>query len=141
MADLENGLYPGWENGQDRNISTNTPVKYDFVSGGDTAEKNGCKGRFAVHGGDGTTGVLKEMYDPRTRVVRRRPKVAQVPPAASVEFVGRGLGVPRTRPRAPERSFPTVPGAGPILNAAFPRAWPSPRLPGAGACSPPAEPA
>jgi hypothetical protein len=66
MADLENGLYPGWENGQDRNISTNTPVKYDFVSGvvvGDTAEKNGGKGRFAVYGGDATTGVLKEMYD------------------------------------------------------------------------------
>jgi hypothetical protein len=66
MADLENGLYPGWENGQDRNISTNTPVLYDFVTGvvvGDTADKNGGKGRFAVYGGDAAAGVLKTMYD------------------------------------------------------------------------------
>ena len=33
MADLENGLYAGWENGQDKNISTNTPLKFDFVNG------------------------------------------------------------------------------------------------------------
>ena len=26
MADLENGLYAGWENNQDQNISTNTPL-------------------------------------------------------------------------------------------------------------------
>jgi non-reducing end alpha-L-arabinofuranosidase len=66
MADLENGLYPGWENGQDRNISTNTPVRFDFVTAvvvGDTADKNAGKGRFAVYGGDATTGVLKTMYD------------------------------------------------------------------------------
>jgi hypothetical protein len=66
MADLENGLYPGWENGQDRNISTNTPLKYDFVSAvlvGDTADKNCGKGRFAVYGGDATAGTLKTMYD------------------------------------------------------------------------------
>jgi hypothetical protein len=37
MADLENGLYPGWENGQWDNISTNTPVKYDFVTAPDVA--------------------------------------------------------------------------------------------------------
>jgi hypothetical protein len=66
MADLENGLFPGWENGQDRNISTNTPVLYDFVTAlivGDTADKNAGKGRFAVYGGDATNGVLKTMYD------------------------------------------------------------------------------
>jgi non-reducing end alpha-L-arabinofuranosidase len=66
MADLENGLYPGWENGQDRNISTNTPLRYDFVTGvvvGDTADKNQGKGRFALYGGDATSGVLKTMYD------------------------------------------------------------------------------
>lgn len=66
MADLENGLYAGWENGQDRNISTSLPVKYDYVSAvvvGDTAEKNGGKGRFAVYGGDATTGDLTTMYD------------------------------------------------------------------------------
>ena len=66
MADLENGLYPGWENGQDRNVSTNTPLRYDFVSAvvvGDTADKNGGKGRFALYGGDATAGVLKTMYD------------------------------------------------------------------------------
>jgi hypothetical protein len=66
MADLENGLYPGWENRQDRNISTNTPLKYDFVTAlvvGDTADKNGGRGRFALYGGDATAGTLKEMYD------------------------------------------------------------------------------
>jgi hypothetical protein len=66
MADLENGLYAGWENGQDRNISTATPLRYDFVTAvvvGDTADKNDGKGRFALYGGDATTGVLKTMYD------------------------------------------------------------------------------
>jgi non-reducing end alpha-L-arabinofuranosidase len=66
MADLENGLYPGWERGQDRNISTNTPLRYDFVTAvvvGDTADKNGGRGRFALYGGDATAGALKEMYD------------------------------------------------------------------------------
>jgi non-reducing end alpha-L-arabinofuranosidase len=66
MADLENGLYPGWENGQDRNISTNTTVAHDFVTAvlvGDTAEKNNGKGRFALYGGDATAGKLKTMYD------------------------------------------------------------------------------
>ena len=33
MADLENGLYAGWENNQDQNISTNTPLKFPFVTG------------------------------------------------------------------------------------------------------------
>jgi hypothetical protein len=66
MADLENGLYAGWENGQDQNISTNTSLKYDFVTAliiGDTADKNGGKGRFAVYGGDASQGALKVMYD------------------------------------------------------------------------------
>ena len=66
MADLENGLYPGWENGQDRNISTSTPLRYDFVTAvvvGDTADKNQGKGRFALYGGDATSGTLKQMYD------------------------------------------------------------------------------
>jgi hypothetical protein len=66
MADLENGLYAGWENYQDRNISTNTPVAHDFVTAvlvGDTADKNNGKGRFALYGGDATAGKLKTMYD------------------------------------------------------------------------------
>jgi non-reducing end alpha-L-arabinofuranosidase len=66
MADLEDGLYPGWENNQDRNISTNTSVTYDFVTGvvvGDTSDKNGGKGRFAIYAGDATSGTLKTMYD------------------------------------------------------------------------------
>jgi non-reducing end alpha-L-arabinofuranosidase len=66
MADLENGLFPGWERGQFDNISTNTPLKYDFVTAvvvGDTRDKNEGKGRFAVYGGDATAGVLKTMYD------------------------------------------------------------------------------
>ena len=66
MADLENGLYAGWEQNQDRNISTNTPLLYDFVTAvlvGDTAEKNGGLGRFALYGGDATSGALTTMYD------------------------------------------------------------------------------
>ncbi len=66
MADLEDGLFAGWENGQDQGISTNTTLFHDFVTGviiGDTADKNGGKGRFAIYGGDATTGTLKEMYD------------------------------------------------------------------------------
>jgi non-reducing end alpha-L-arabinofuranosidase len=66
MADLENGLYPGWENGQDRNISTNTPLQHDFVTAvvvGDTADRNQGKGRFALYGGDATSGALRQMYD------------------------------------------------------------------------------
>jgi hypothetical protein len=66
MADLENGLYAGWENGQDRNISTNTAVNYDFVTAvlvGDTADKNMGRGRFALYGGDATTGEIETMYD------------------------------------------------------------------------------
>jgi hypothetical protein len=66
MADMENGLFPGWENGGFNNISTNTSLQYDFVSAvvvGDTADKNGGKGRFALYGGDATTPEIKEMYD------------------------------------------------------------------------------
>ncbi len=66
MADMENGLFPGWENGSFRNISTNTSLKHDFVTAvvvGDTADKNDGKGRFALYGGDATTAEIKEMYD------------------------------------------------------------------------------
>jgi hypothetical protein len=66
MADLENGLFAGWERGQEKSISTNIPLKHDFVTGvllGDTADKNGGKGRFALLGGDATAGTLQVMYD------------------------------------------------------------------------------
>jgi non-reducing end alpha-L-arabinofuranosidase len=66
MADIEDGLYAGWENNQDQGISTNTPLKYDYLTAilvGDTAAQNGGKGRFALYGGDATGGVLKTMYD------------------------------------------------------------------------------
>ena len=65
-ADLENGLYAGWENGQDQNISTNKALKFDFVTAivlGDTQEKNSNKGRFALYGADATAGALQTMYD------------------------------------------------------------------------------
>ncbi len=65
-ADLENGLYAGWENGQDKNISTNKPLKFDYVTAivlGDTRDKNSGKGRFALFGGDATSGTLQTMYD------------------------------------------------------------------------------
>jgi non-reducing end alpha-L-arabinofuranosidase len=66
MADLENGLYAGWEDGQDKNISTNTPLPFDYVSAiviGDVHSQNGEKGRLALYGGDATSGALKAMYD------------------------------------------------------------------------------
>jgi non-reducing end alpha-L-arabinofuranosidase len=71
MADFENGLYAGWERGQDKGISTNRPLKFDFVTAvllGDTVEKNGCKGRFALYGADAsgadaTYGGIATMYD------------------------------------------------------------------------------
>ncbi len=67
MADLENGLFAGWDAvTKDQNISTNTPLKFDYVTAivvGDTADKNAGKGRFALYGGDATAGNLKTMYD------------------------------------------------------------------------------
>ncbi len=66
MADLENGLYPGWENGQDRDISTNTSLPFDFVTAvlvGDTADKNDGQGRFALYGGNAADGEVAIMYD------------------------------------------------------------------------------
>jgi non-reducing end alpha-L-arabinofuranosidase len=66
MADLENGLFPGWENGTWSNISTNKTVPFDFVTGvivGDTAEKNCGQGRFAIYAGDATQGTLQTMWD------------------------------------------------------------------------------
>ncbi len=66
MADLENGLYAGWQNNSDQNITTNTPLKFDYVTAvlvGDTADKNSGKGRFALYGGDATQGPLSVKYD------------------------------------------------------------------------------
>jgi hypothetical protein len=71
MADLENGVFAGWENGQDKNISTNKPLKFDFITNivvGDTKEKNCGKGRFMLYGADATGadaqfGKLTTMYD------------------------------------------------------------------------------
>jgi non-reducing end alpha-L-arabinofuranosidase len=66
MADLENGIYAGWENGQDHSISTNTALKFNFVTAvvvGYTQAENAGKGRFALYGGDATSGTLKAMYD------------------------------------------------------------------------------
>jgi len=66
MADLENGLYAGWENNSDQNISTNTPAKSNFVNAvvvGDVASQNGGKGRFALFAGDATSGNLATKYD------------------------------------------------------------------------------
>jgi hypothetical protein len=66
-ADLENGLYAGWSSStQDQDILTNTPLKTNFVTAvvvGDVAAQNAGKGRFALYGGDATTGALATMYD------------------------------------------------------------------------------
>jgi len=66
MADLENGLYAGWQNNQDQNISTNTPTKYNYVTAilvGDTQDKNSGQGRFALYAADATTTTLQTKYD------------------------------------------------------------------------------
>ncbi|MEO6600444.1 MAG: arabinofuranosidase catalytic domain-containing protein [Polyangiaceae bacterium] len=66
MADLQNGLFAGWEDKQDARISTNTTLAHDFITAvlvGDTADKNGGKGRFALYGGDATSGTLTSLYD------------------------------------------------------------------------------
>jgi hypothetical protein len=68
MADLEDGLYAGWDSTtqSDRGIVTNTPLMHDFVTAivvGDTADKNNGLGRFALYGGDAQGGVLEEKYD------------------------------------------------------------------------------
>ena len=66
-ADLENGLFAGWSDStKDKDIATNLPLKHDFVTGlllGDTRDKNGGKGRFALYGGDATAGTLQTLYD------------------------------------------------------------------------------
>jgi len=71
MADLENGVFAGWENGQDKDISTNMPLRFDFVTAivvGDTQEKNCGKGRYMLYGADASGqdaeyGKLRTMYD------------------------------------------------------------------------------
>jgi hypothetical protein len=71
MGDLENGVFAGWEKGQDKLISTNKPLRFDFVTAivvGDTSEKNCNKGRYMLYGADatgadGTYGKLMTMWD------------------------------------------------------------------------------
>jgi non-reducing end alpha-L-arabinofuranosidase len=75
MADLENGIYAGWENNQDQNISTNTRMTNNFITGvlvGDSCTgQTGCagsgsaypSGRFALYGGDAQSGPLTTMWD------------------------------------------------------------------------------
>lgn len=72
MADLENGIYAGWQLLQgttytDQSIATNHPINtFNFVTAivvGDVASQNGGKGRFALYGGDATQGNLVTEYD------------------------------------------------------------------------------
>jgi hypothetical protein len=67
MADLENGIFAGWQNNQDQGISTNTPLKFNFVTDvvvGDVASQNGGMGRLAIYGGDATAAsCLTTEYD------------------------------------------------------------------------------
>ena len=75
-ANLENGLYAGWSSStQDQDIPTNTVLNTDFITaivvGDSCTGKAGCagtgpsypNGRFALYGGDATTGTLKTLYD------------------------------------------------------------------------------
>ena len=66
MADLENGLFAGWQNNQNQNISTNTTLKFNFVTAvvvGDVASQNSGKGRFALYGGNAQSGALTTEWD------------------------------------------------------------------------------
>jgi non-reducing end alpha-L-arabinofuranosidase len=71
MADLENGIFAGWElragSYTDQSISTNMPLNgMNFVTGvlvGDVQAQNGGMGRFALYGGDATSGILRTEYD------------------------------------------------------------------------------
>ncbi len=66
MADLENGLFAGWQNNQNQNISTNTALKFNFVTAvivGDVKTANGGSGRFALYGADATAGTLTTEWD------------------------------------------------------------------------------
>ena len=75
MADLENGLYAGWENDQDQDISTNLSNKSAYVTGvlvGDSCTgQAGCagtgsaypNGRFALYGADATQGTVTTLWD------------------------------------------------------------------------------
>jgi hypothetical protein len=69
MADLQNGLFAGFSTTNPSNaqtITTNTALHFNFVTAivvGDTAAQNAGLGRFAILGGDATSGTLKTMYD------------------------------------------------------------------------------
>jgi hypothetical protein len=66
MADLENGIYAGWQNNQNQNITTNLPLKLNYATAvlvGDVASQNAGKGRFALYGGDATSGNLATEWD------------------------------------------------------------------------------
>jgi hypothetical protein len=75
MADLEDGIYAGWENGQDQAISTNRPQTANYISGilvGDSCTGHtGCAGmgsaypdgRFALYGGDATSSNVTTLWD------------------------------------------------------------------------------
>ena len=51
MADLENGLYAGWENNQDQNITTNTPLRLAFITAAWSAILHGRRGRGTAASG------------------------------------------------------------------------------------------
>ena len=84
-------------------ISTTTSLQYDFVTAvlvSDTAEQNGGKGRFALCGGDATSGRLRKMYD------GIRPEQ----PVSCVPQDGRSSSTPegRIRRRAPITHSPKI---------------------------------
>jgi hypothetical protein len=69
MGDLENGLFAGFSTTRPSNAQTiagNTALHFKYVTAvlvGDVASQNNGAGRFAIYGGDSTSGVLKVMYD------------------------------------------------------------------------------
>lgn len=66
MADLENGLFAGWDPQLEWNNDNNLTLAHHFVTAalvGDTMDNNDGAGRFALYGGDAQSGTLTTMYD------------------------------------------------------------------------------
>jgi non-reducing end alpha-L-arabinofuranosidase len=68
MADLENGIYAGWnsQNNSDQDVPTNMPLLFNFVTDmvvGDVSSQNGGQGRFAIYAADATNGPLATEWD------------------------------------------------------------------------------
>ena len=99
MADLENGVYAGWENNQDQSISTNTPLNTTSSrpwSSGDTADKT-------------RKGSLCALWRATRRPVRSRPSTTEfVLPSPATTHAKAGVDHPRNGRRQQRRRWRAV---------------------------------